>query len=95
MPTLKVRIVEHVEEIAREVAKEDADKSMSHSRLQLLEKLRIVDLAEIILIRLDGVFLNAVVQLLIEILTPALLKSSKPLLDVFYSIIDYVLKLTF
>ena len=72
----KLLIVEQVEEVGDKVAKQAVDQPLSDSRLQLNEELVILDLVIIIVIGLLSVILDGVVELLTEVLGPALLQLS-------------------
>lgn len=65
---------------------------MSDSWLNLGEALIVLDLAVIVFVGLLGVILDAIIELLTEVLWSTLLKLTEPSFDVFHSFIDDVLE---
>lgn len=65
---------------------------MPDTRLQLIEEFGVVNLLEIIVVRLFCVFLNAVVQVLTKVFGSCFFELTEPQFNVFNSLVNDVLQ---
>ena len=68
---------------------------MSDSWLKLHKELILSNLAEVIFVGLLGIILNAIIELLAEVLGSAFFQLTKPHLNVFHSLVNDVLESAF
>ena len=59
--SFKLGIIEQIEEVLNKVAEKSIDQSVSDPRLQLIKELSILNLLEIIIVRLLCVFFDTIV----------------------------------